>query len=77
MGILDTLELMVVVVFAAPVALLGVQFVVGDRPILGVGLLVVAGLMLAIEKFVTTPSALPGHALQKVAGTVAKTDDEE
>lgn len=67
-GILGTLGLAATLVFAIPVAMLGVDFLLKGRPALGTGFLFVAALMIAVEEYVTTPTDLPGMVAEKVVG---------
>ena len=64
-------------VFALPVAMLGLDFLVRGKTLPGAGLLVVAGLMIAVEEFLTTPGDLPTFLAKQTVGRVAKTEDDE
>jgi len=64
-------------VLALPVALLGLEFLVGGDTLMGVGLLAVAGLMIAVEELLTTPADVPQLVAEQTVGRLAKTDDEE
>ena len=77
-GVLETIGLALTLVFALPVALLGLQFLVLDnRPLLGAGFLVIALLMIAVEQYVTTPTDLPGMVLGETVGKVVTMPGEE
>ncbi|ELZ26845.1 hypothetical protein C475_07921 [Halosimplex carlsbadense 2-9-1] len=77
-SILGMVGLGTTLVFAIPVALLGLEFLLArGQPTVGAGLLVAAGLMIAIEEHVTTPDDLAGKALDKTVGTVVKSPDDE
>lgn len=77
-GILGTIGLALTLVFAIPVALLGVQFFVLDgRPLLGVAFLAIAALMITVEEYLTMPTDVPGMVLGKTVGTVVSMPDEE
>lgn len=76
-GILDTVGLMAAVVFAVPVAFLGVDFLLRGEPLLGVGFLVIAVLMVAVEEYVTTPGDVPGAIAGRLAGAVVKSEPED
>jgi len=68
-GILGTIGLAATLVFAIPVAILGVQFLVIDgQPVLGVAFLGIAVLMVAVEEYLTTPTDIPGMVLGKTVG---------
>lgn len=65
-------------VFALPVALLGLEFLlVQGRTVAGAGLLLIAGLMILVEEHLTTPGDLPGMVADQTVGRIAKTPDDE
>lgn len=76
-GILDTIGLLTVVVFAVPVALFGAEHLVRGEVVPGVAFLAIAVAMVAIEQYVVTPTDLPGMVAEKTVGAVVKTDDED
>ena len=76
-GILDLLGLAATLVFAVPVALLGLRFLSRGEPLVGVAFLAIAVGMVAIEEYVLTPRDLPAALAQRVAGRVAKQPEEE
>jgi hypothetical protein len=76
-GILGLVGLAATLVLALPVALLGLEFLVGGDTVMGAGLLAVAGLMIAVEELLTTPGDIPSLVAKHTVGRVAKTDDEE
>jgi hypothetical protein len=77
-GILGTIGLALTLVFAIPVALLGLQFLALDgRPLVGIAFLAIAVLMVGIEEYLTTPTDLPGLVLGKTIGTVVEDPTEE
>lgn len=76
-GILDTVGLMAAVVFAVPVAFLGVDFLLRGEPLLGVGFLAIAVLMVAVEEYVTTPGDVPGAIAGRLADAVVKSEPED
>jgi hypothetical protein len=69
LGILDTLGLVGTLIFALPLALLGLQFLAGERQLLGAGLVVVAALMVLLPRFITTPGDVPGAVASRLVGT--------
>lgn len=75
-GITDMLGLAAALVIAVPAGLFGVELLVAGRP-LGAVFLGVAALALLAERYVTTPGDVPGSAVGKLVGTVAKTPEEE
>ena len=70
-GIIDTVKLAGVLVFAIPAALAGLEFLlVRGRPTAGAVLLVLAAGLVLIERRLTTPGDVPGLLAQRVAGAV-------
>ncbi|GAB6862146.1 hypothetical protein ACFR97_05825 [Haloplanus litoreus] len=72
LGILDTLGLAATLIFAIPVGLYGVESALAGRPALGVGLVVVAVLMVVLPRRLTTPADLPGAVVERVVGDAVK-----
>ena len=72
MDLIDTLTLFGAVALAGPIGLLGVEFILGDRPIAGVGFLAVAVALVVGGYFRPSIKGI-------VAGGLAETvqDDEE
>ncbi|MFC7155699.1 hypothetical protein ACFQPA_09530 [Halomarina halobia] len=75
-GIIGTLQLAVAVAFAAPVALLGLEFLRSGDVLLGGGFLAFAALMILIEEYLTTPQDVPAKVAERAVGT-ALPDDED
>jgi hypothetical protein len=75
-GILELAGLAVTLAFAAPVALLGVDWLVRGRP-MGLVFLAMAAGMVAVEEYLVGPQDLPFRVLAGAAGRVAKDPDEE
>ncbi|MCQ4334538.1 hypothetical protein KM295_13855 [Natronomonas sp. F2-12] len=73
MNLLDTIGLFGTVVLAAPIGLLGVEFLLGDRPIVGAGFLVIAVALVAGGYF--RPS-LKGIVADTVADVAVKAPDD-
>ena len=76
-GIIGTLQLAATLVFALPVGLLGVQFLLDGRTLFGAGFVAIAALMVALEEYLTTPTDVPAAAAEKVVGKMAKTPDDD
>ena len=76
LGILETVGLAASLVFAIPVGVAGVQFLLGDQPALGVVLVVVAILMVVIPRRVVTPDDVPGAVAERVASTALGEDGD-
>ncbi|WP_266075075.1 DUF7533 family protein [Haladaptatus caseinilyticus] len=77
LGILDTVSLAATLVFALPIALLGIERLIAGQTLLGGAFLSIGVLMVVLREWVTTPEDVPASAAKKVVGTVAKTDDDE
>jgi hypothetical protein len=76
-GILGTIGLAATLVFAIPVGLLGLNFLVDGRYLLGAGFLGVAALMVILQEYVTTPTDLPGKAAEKAVGAVVEMPEDD
>lgn len=77
LGILETIGLAGSLIFAVPVGLFGVESVLAGRTILGVGLLVVAVLMVVLPRRLTTPSDVPAAVVERIVGGAIGNDEEE
>lgn len=70
-GIIDTVKLAGVLVFAIPAALAGLEFLlVRGRPMAGAILLVLAAGLVLIERRLTTPGDVPELVAKRVVGSV-------
>jgi hypothetical protein len=76
LGILEMVGLAATLVFAIPVALFGLERLVGGDTLVGVGLLVVAVLMVVLPRRLTTPQDIPGEVAERVVGSAVKSDDD-
>lgn len=76
-GIIGQLSFMAVVVFAIPVAMLGVDFLLKGEHLLGAGFLFIAFLMIALEEYATRPTDLVTDTAARVTGRIVKTPDED
>jgi hypothetical protein len=76
-GIIGTIQLAATLVFALPIGLLGLQFLLDGRSLLGGGFVAVAVLMVALEEYLTTPTDVPSSLAEKTVEKVAETPDEE
>ena len=77
MNLLDTLALFGAAALAAPIGLLGVEFVVGGRTLVGVAFLAIAAGMVLVEKYVLTPRDVPGMVAQRLVSRVAKAPESD
>ena len=64
-------------VFAIPVAYLGVDMLLSGRGLLGAGFLGLAALMIAVEEYLTTPGDVPGMIAERAVGAVAAEPDPD
>jgi hypothetical protein len=76
-GIVGLVGLAATLVFAIPVAYLGVDMLVSGRLLVGAGFLGLAALMLAVEEYLTTPGDVPGKIAARVVGSVAVEPDSD
>ncbi|PSQ01423.1 hypothetical protein BRC94_04110 [Halobacteriales archaeon QS_5_70_17] len=76
-GIVGTLQLLGTVVLAAPLALLGVQFLLSGRELTGALFVVLAAAMIALEEYLTTPQDVPAKAAERAVGSVVDDDDPD
>jgi len=73
-GLVGTVQLAVVLVFALPVGLFGLQWVLDGRP-LGLAFLGLAAAMLALPHFLTNPFD-PTDVAEAAAGRVGGDEEE-
>jgi|AntDeeMinimDraft_5_1070356.scaffolds.fasta_scaffold49967_1 hypothetical protein len=76
-SIVEQVSFMVAVVIAAPVALAGVDMTLRGETTWGLVLIVFAAIVLLVEKYVTTPHEVPGVAVAKAVGIVAKEPEDD
>lgn len=77
LGILDTIGLMGTVILAAPVALLGLDMFVSGNRLVGGAFLAIAGLMIALQEYITKPTDVAADTAQEVASSVVETSDDD
>lgn len=75
MGIISTVKFAATFAFALPVALYGVNRVTAGHTT-GWAFVAIALLMLAAERYITTPFDLPERAAEEAAATVADDDED-
>jgi len=73
-GLVGTIQLAVVLVFALPVALFGIQWLLDGRP-LGLAFLALAAAMLALPHFLTNPFD-PADVAEAAVGRVGGEEKE-
>lgn len=76
-GILDTIKLAGTLVFALPAAMAGVHMLVDGSRFAGGALIVLAVLLVVIQRRLTMPSDIPGLVAKRVAGSVAEDESDE
>jgi len=76
-GILGLLGLAGTLVVALPIAVLGLDFLLGSRPVVGAALLAVATLVVVLGERVPTVEDLPEKAVGRVSKRLEPDDDEE
>lgn len=76
-GILETVGLAGLLIVALPAALLGVEYLLGGRVLLGAGLVGAAVVVVVLGQRATTPDDVPASAAETVAERVARDPDDE
>ena len=76
-SILGTLGLALTLAFALPVGYAGVVLLSEGSTAFGAALVVVAVLMVAVERYVTTPMDVPGAVAGRLLGGVVKEPSDE
>lgn len=76
-GILETLGRVGTAVVVAPIALLGVDFLVRGNYVGGLAFLGIVGLILAIERYVITPGEIPQLVASRLAGRLLGVEESE
>jgi len=75
-GIFDTIGMLAALVLAVPIGMFGVdQLVRGELS--GVVFVAIAVGLVAIERYLFTPTDIPGLVAEKTVGKVAKTEESE
>lgn len=75
-SITELLGLAGTIIFAIPVAMIGVDYVLAGRP-LGLAFLAIAATMVLAEKYLLRPSDVPEMVVDRVVGSVAKAPEED
>ena len=75
LGILEQVGLAATLIFALPVAVYGVQSVLGGRTLVGTLAVIVAVLMVVLPRRLTTPDDVPAKAAETAVGAVVDTSD--
>jgi hypothetical protein len=76
LGIVDSLGLVGSLVFAVPLGIAGIEFLLAGRTAIGVTLVVVAVLMVVVPLRVDTPADLPGLVASRLVGRAVIDPDE-
>jgi hypothetical protein len=76
-GIVGTLQLLGTLVLAAPLALLGVQFLVSGRHLMGGLFVALAVAMVGLEEYLTTPQDVPAKVAERAVGGVVEDEEGE
>lgn len=76
-GIIDTIKLAGTLVLALPAAFAGVDFLLRGRTGVGIALIGLAIGLIALERYVTLPTDIPGLFVKRVFGTVVKDPDPD
>lgn len=70
-GIIRTIELAVIMSFAAPLGYIGTEMLLSGKQLGGI-FLALAVLMVVLQYYVTTPADIPAVVADKTIGRVAK-----
>ena len=73
--ILDLASLAVALAFALPIALFGLELLIGGDT-LGLVYVAIAGALLAAQHFLTTPTDVPARVVQYTVGKVVRRKDD-
>ena len=76
-GILETLSWVGTAVVVAPIALLGVDFLIRGNYVGGIAFLGIVGLILAIERYVITPGEIPQRVASRLVGALVTVEDSD
>lgn len=76
-GIVGLVQLGIVLAFAVPVGLLGLEKLLAGDALVGGAFLGIAALMVAVEEYLTTPGDLPGKLAARTLGKVPKEPDSD
>lgn len=77
LGIVQTIELVASLMFAAPLGVFGISRLLDGDVALGTGLVIVAALMVLLPQYLTTPGDVPGKVLGKVGVGTDASDGSE
>lgn len=72
LGIIDTITLAITLAVALPVGLLGGEFLLSDRPVLGIVFVGIAVLMVVVEEYMIKPSDIPAMVAKRFVGGLVK-----
>lgn len=76
-GIIETIKLAGVLVLAIPPALAGVTLFAGGDRAVGGALVLLAVLLVLVQRRLTTPGDVPGLLTKRLLGSVAKEPESE
>ncbi|MFB6118127.1 hypothetical protein [Halosegnis sp.] len=76
-SIMGTIGLAVTLALAAPIALYGVEQLLGGDSVVGLAALGVAALMILVEEFLTTPTDIPGKVAEATVGRIVEEPSDE
>ncbi|MFC3958994.1 DUF7533 family protein [Halovivax cerinus] len=76
-GIVDTIQLAAVLVFAIPAALAGLDLLlVGGEPLLGGALVFLAVALVWLKRYLTTPTDVPVELASRAEDAITPDDEE-
>ena len=76
-GILETIGLAATLVLAIPIGLFGAEHLVRGELVAGVAYVGIAGGLVVVEEYLTTPTDVPGMVAEQTVGKVVKTEQTD
>ncbi len=76
-GIIDTITFAGTLILAVPAALAGLELVARGNTVVGATLVGLAVGLVVLERYLTSPTDLPGLLAKRVVGAVVKKPDTE
>ncbi len=76
-GIIDTITFAGTLILAVPAALAGLELVARGNTVVGATLVGLAVGLVVLERYLTSPTDLPGLLAKRVVGAVVKEPDAE
>ncbi|WP_312910130.1 DUF7533 family protein [Natronosalvus caseinilyticus] len=75
-GLIDTIKLAGILVFAIPAGLAGLELAMRGNTLVGGALVGLAIMLVVIDHYLTTPGDIPGMVASRVAGKAVRDPEE-